>query len=217
MLIAIVGCDGSGKTTQAQRLQAMLNSMEYPTYLLDNWSILDKRSFSASNFIKATREEVATCISEMVSPSRVLFLFWMVSVTLSQTVRDRSAKSIFILDGYWIKYAAAELEYGVSPDIIRSLASAFPTPDMTLFLDVDVRTALQRKTGLNAYECGLGSASRNGFTEHQKKLRKRLQGWAREYGWNTISTSTLSIEAVAKAVGEQVLAAVARLVPSSDE
>ena len=188
MIIAFAGCDGAGKSTQVRRLERDLTAAGWRTEVVDRWEILDERKFPECRFLRATRDEVRVCNSEMEGPSRAMFLFWTLSVS-AQRMDLRDPSRIYLLDSYWMKHAAAELEYGCDPAWIEATVRGFPPADATLYLDVTPEEALRRKDELTPYECGRDPGlSPAAFLAHQAKLRRRLLGWAAERRWKVISS-----------------------------
>lgn len=183
MLIAFTGCDGAGKTTQVERLKQWLEERGYPVSIVDKWDLLDPRKFPECRFVRSSRDDVRLCIAEMNGFSRALFIFWMVGVTLTHEVLD-SERHVYLLDGYWMKHAAAEIEYGVDKQWVESTTRMFPAADLTFYLDVAPDAALARKSDVHPYECGRRATDEPGaFVTHQAKLRARLLEWCGERGW----------------------------------
>src|SRR5438552_1550945 len=117
MLIAFCGCDGSGKSMQVQRIRSWLDRDGYCVDVINKWDILDPVKFPECRFIRTQLDDLRVCIAEMDGAARAMFLFWSISLTLTKPDRDK----IMLADGYWMKHAAAELEYGCSPALIEAL------------------------------------------------------------------------------------------------
>jgi dTMP kinase len=188
MLIALAGCDGAGKSTQAKRVVQWLEQWGWQSEIVDRWHILDRETFPECRFIRSAREEVRVCNSEMEGLSRAMFLFWTVSVTM-QKLDLQNPSRVYLLDGYWMKHAAAELEYGCDPAWIEATIASLPPADLTFYLDILPDEALRRKPDLTPYECARNpSLNPDDFIRHQTKLRGRLRRWADEFGWESISS-----------------------------
>jgi dTMP kinase len=188
MLIALTGCDGAGKSTQANMLLQWLERRGWQSQVVDRWQILDPGMFPECRFIRASREEVRECNTDMEGLSRAMFLFWTLSMTM-QKLDPQDPSRIYLLDGYWMKHAAAELEFGCDSAWIEATIRCFPPADLTIYLDVLPEEALQRRPVPTPYECGRNSGLNAGdFIRHQSKLRNRLRGWVDQFGWKVISS-----------------------------
>ena len=188
MLIAFAGCDGAGKSTQVKVVRAWLEAAGRRARIIDRWDILDAEQFPECRFLRATRDEVRVCNSEMEGPSRGLFLFWTMSVA-AQRMDASDPDCVYLVDSYWMKHAAAELELGCDPAWIEATVRSFPRPDLTVYLDVSPEEALRRKPELTPYECGRDARlDPRDFLAHQTKLRERLRSWAHEWGWTIVSS-----------------------------
>jgi len=188
-VIAFAGCDGAGKSTQIGGLGRWLEEAGLRVEVIDRWDILDLAKYPECRFLRgATRDEVRVCNSEMEGPSRAMFLFWTMSVA-AQRIDPRDPSRVWLVDGYWMKHAAAELEYGSDPAWLDAVVRCFPPADLTVYLDITPEEAIRRKPDLTPYECGRDPArAPAGFLTHQAKLRRRLLGWAGERGWKVVSS-----------------------------
>jgi dTMP kinase len=105
---------------------------------------------------------------------------------------------LFILNGYWYKYAASELAYGVSAAAIAAAVADFPAPCSTFFLDLSPEEAWFRKGSGSTYERGLmrgGPAQENAdagrqFVDFQRRIRPHWEALQRQHGpWTRISAA----------------------------
>lgn len=188
MLVAFAGPDGAGKTTQVKRVSQWLEQAGWQTEIIDRWDILNADKFPECRFINSTRQEMPICIFEMEGLSRAMFLFWSVSLTMRKIdLADRSR--IYLVDGYWMKHGAAEIEFGCDPAWVEATVRCLPPADLTFYIDIDPEEAWRRKPDVTPYECARnGEVSFENFIIHQSKLRNRLLGWARDYGWEHVSS-----------------------------
>lgn len=188
MLIAFAGIDGAGKSTQVSRVHQWLEEEGWPSEIVDRWDILDEKKFPECRFIRSSREEVRVCNSEMEGLGRAMFLFWTISLVLDKIV-NRDPSRVYLLDGYWMKHAVAEIEYGCDPDWIDATVRALPAADVTIYLDITPEEALSRKPELTPYECARNpDLNPEDFLRHQGKMRTRLQRWAVDLNWEVISS-----------------------------
>lgn len=184
MLIALIGTDGAGKSTQADALTDHLQSLGTPVTRISMWDVLTDR-FPEARFITSPRAELRVCISEMRGTARVLFLFWMMA-TVFEDARRHAEGRIVILDGFWLKHAAVEVVHGVPRSLVEELGAIFPDPDLTFYLDVDPEVALRRKRGksITPYECGNDpSLSADAFLRHQRAVRLALSDMGEDRDW----------------------------------
>lgn len=188
MLVAFAGCDGAGKSTQVKRVRQWLEERGRRAEIVDRWDILDEEKFPECRFIRSSRSVVRVCNSEMEGLGRAMFIFWTISLTM-QKINRQDPSRIYLLDGYWMKHAAAEIEYGCPPAWIEATVRCLPPADVTLYVDVTPEEALRRKPELTPYECARNpELNPQDFINQQTKLRRRLLGWADEFGWETISS-----------------------------
>ncbi|TQV78932.1 hypothetical protein FKG94_13045 [Exilibacterium tricleocarpae] len=186
MLIAIVGTDGAGKSTQIEILKHSLTRLGLNTVVLDKWDALDCEKIHECRFISTPLRDFKNCVTEMDNRSRALFIFWLLGVTL-KTRDTESGGTVHISDGYWMKHAASEIVYGADNDWIMNIVSDFPTPDLTLYIDIDPHVALARKKDFTSYECGKDNTNAKlSFLNHQFKIKKILNTWCTDYKWTRI-------------------------------
>jgi len=136
--------------------------------------------------------------------SRAMFLFWTLSMTMEKLALQ-DFDHVYLVDGYWMKHAAAELEYGCDSAWIEATARCLPPADLTFYFDVLPEEALRRKSELTPYECARNAnLDPADFIRHQTKLRTRLRRWADEHGWEVIS-SLQDPAAITEQVGSSLL------------
>ncbi len=132
--IALEGIDGTGKTTLTKRLGETLSSV---------FEVYETREPSDTEAGRTLRESF---IKGRLSPMREAELF----------VKDRrihiereiepflSMGQIVITDRYFFSNIAYQGAEGVPMDKLKEMNSGFPLPDMVLYIDIDVDTALRR-------------------------------------------------------------------------
>ena len=201
--IAICGNDGAGKSSLVRGLQDILSERRIAYEVIDKWAILDAEVQPICSFIATDLETMRVRISQMPPPARVLFLMWSVAITSTPMRKDPD--NMVLLDGYWMKHAAAEIAMGGSHASIRGLVEMFPAPDLTIFLDIEPTDALARKRGhLTPYECGCDSSlSERSFLRHQAAVADILRRWSVDFGWARIDAGrsrTHVLDAAAAAV-----------------
>jgi dTMP kinase len=184
LIIAIAGCDGAGKSTQVKLLYDNLNKWGYDTFIVDKWDVLDSDTIPESRFINTSLDELKKCMVSMPGISRALMLFWTLAITLESKIRLTNRYKVLLLDGYWMKHAAAEIIFGCDLSWVLSTVAQLPAPHLTLYLDISSEDAAERKNSFNLMECGLrATQSREDFLSHQNLLRHQLTKWSDDFGW----------------------------------
>jgi len=206
IMLAIVGCDGAGKSSVVRSLKSRLGQ-QFQVRQIDKWDVLKSSIHPQYRFLVQDLPALRRCVSDMPEVTRTLFLFWMLHGTL--TPQATAGAEVVILDGYWPKHAASELLHSAQPKLVEMLCSLMPTPDLTLFLDVAPEVAYQRRiadveTPLVPYECGLDPAcSHSAFLRHQAATRAIMLEWCSRYNWTRIDAN-LDLALVQKAVFDSV-------------
>jgi thymidylate kinase len=210
VIVAIDGPDGAGKSTHVALLHDWLTEQGIASEVVSKWHVLDAQYHPDTRFLRGTElAEFRLCIAQMPSLARSLFIMWLYA-----EVVDRAAKvapgTVVILDGFWMKHAAAELAYGCDPRlvdaIVANMAAGIGTVDAVLYLDVEPEVALERKLqSLTPYECRLDmDRSPAHFIEQQMAIRSRLLEWADREGWLRVAASG-PLEATQREIRKLVL------------
>ena len=135
-LVAVEGIDGSGKTTQAERLVRYCDEKRL-TYILSKEPTSGKYGQlirnSASRGRLSAEEEL-----DILLKDRREHVEQVIQPALDQ-------EKVVILDRYYFSTAAYQGARGADPEIILSQNEAFaPQPDLLVILDVSPQTGLQR-------------------------------------------------------------------------
>jgi dTMP kinase len=214
MLIAFTGCDGAGKSTLVENVRQELMARGHAVTIVDKWDIFDVALFPECRFIGCDLEELRVCIAEMDGISRALFLFWSIAIALTRHELHDPTR-VFLLDGYWMKHAAAEIEYGCDESWVLDTVGRMPVPDLTIYLDVTPEVAVVRKKSFTPYECARRpDMDRGVFVSHQTRLRQRMLRWRDHFRWVTVSTTGGAVNVAAEVMG--IIDARLRRVPSGD-
>lgn len=191
MLIAFTGCDGCGKSTQVRRAAEWLTSSGATVRILDKWQIYDRTLFPECRLLGGSIDDFRECIAEMKGAARTLLALWPIVITAQSIEQLDGRCDVFLADGYWMKVAAAELEYGAPPALIRACIDQMRKPDLTLVLDASPERTLQRKLAaklLQPYECGCDAdLPHEKYLTQQGNIRSTLGRWADEYLWKVIN------------------------------
>jgi dTMP kinase len=135
-LVAVEGIDGSGKTTQAQRLARYCEEKRL-TYVLSKEPTRGKYGQqirdSASRGRLSAEEEL-----DILLKDRREHVEQVIQPALDQ-------EKVVILDRYYFSTAAYQGAHGADPELILSRNEAFaPQPDLLVILDVSPQIGLQR-------------------------------------------------------------------------
>jgi thymidylate kinase len=185
VIIAIDGPDGAGKSTHVALLAEWFAAEGVPCEVVSKWDVLDETLHPEARFLRGTRlSEFRVCIAEMPSLARSLFIMWLYAEALGQ-VAAAADDRVVLLDGFWMKHAAAELSYGCDPRLVDAIVAAMGSVDLVVYLDVVPDEALARKRGvLTPYECGLDAGLDTAkFLRQQASIRARMLDWAERDGW----------------------------------
>jgi dTMP kinase len=188
MLINIVGCDGSGKTTQIQLLKPwMEESFKRPVRLATKASVFDSDLFPGCKFFGGSYEEIAhKILPQLKRESRSLFLFYLCAMSVSH--RPPKPDEIVLLDGYWHKNLATEAALGVDPYWLQLVGSIFPVPDITILLEVEPERIVHRGLDYKPYECGFATdCDAHAFIETQTRVSSFLKSLAESEKWFVVN------------------------------
>jgi dTMP kinase len=197
MKIAIVGCDGAGKSSMTRFVERGLLTSGYSTRRIDKWDVVNADLHPGYDFLCSDLRNLRRRVSQMRSVTRTFFLFWTLHGTLSpERLVDTQ---VVLLDGYWAKHAASETLYSHCGALIDAAVKTLPVPELTIFLDVDPEVAYNRRisdatTPLVPYECGLDEHLRRGsFLSHQTACRQILTSWCASLRWVKIDANREAI------------------------
>ncbi|CAI0898486.1 MULTISPECIES: dTMP kinase [Serratia] len=191
MLINLLGCDGAGKSTQLKWLIPWLEKTTgLPVRTLAKRDALQAEKYPEARYFGCSyRTLMYEILPEMRGESRALFLFNLFAIQLCH--QPPAADEIVLLDGGWQKHVATEMALGLSETWLSQLIAPFPSPDLTLFLDVEpnVIIAWRRDNGDThaPYECGNQlECSDERFLEQMNKVYSILSRHAREQDWTRV-------------------------------
>lgn len=217
MLIAVDGPDGAGKSTHVALLRDWLLERGTSCEVVSKWDALDPERLPEHRFLRGTtREELRVCVAEMPTPARSMFILWMYAATAARAVH-LSASRLVLLDGFWMKHAAAELAYGADRRVVEAMVAAMPAVDAVFYLDVEPAEALRRKgDALTPYECGLDRRlDGSKFLWLQEQIRTTLLGWAHRDGWQIVPAGP--VDRAQADLRDRVRAALAGNLVTADE
>ena len=169
MFITLEGPEGSGKTSQIKELAAYLQSLGY--------EVLTTREPGGTDIGDQIRQVLVRLENQGLHPRTEILLFLAARAQLVEQVIKPAlaAGKVVLCDRYGDSTLAYQgYGHGLNMDALRSML-AFATdqlkPDLTLLLDLDVETGLQRKrkedewNRLDAYALAFHQRVREGYHE----------------------------------------------------
>lgn len=184
-LIALVGIDGCGKSTQARRLAGSPGPAGAPWAVTSVWDILADETLDTG--FTGGPEALRAYLSQLSSTARCLFIFHALSESFRRARAATSGPLVAV--GYTPKYAVVERLLGTPGGLVEALEAQFPRPDRTLWLDLDPEVAAARKPAFTRYECGGELPSPGAFARFQARCKERLSRRAEALGWVRIDAA----------------------------
>jgi len=169
VLIAVEGIDGSGKSTQVQRLAAALRAAGH--------DVVATREPSVGPFGQRIRAMVHS--GEAAAPEEELRWFL---ADREQHVREviepaLAAGKVVITDRYFLSTAAYQGARGLGAEaILKQCEERFPLPDLALVLDVDPALGLARARSRGAGLDGVFERE-----EYLERVAGLFRGFCRPY------------------------------------
>lgn len=182
MLVALVGIDGCGKSTQAIRLQEHWLATGRSVRVNEVWDILRDPALDAS--FAGNPQQLRSYLEQLDSVSRCLFIFHALHESFLRAQAEEA--EVLLVVGSVPKYAVVEELLGAPRPLIEALAALFPPPERTLWLDLDPAEAAARRDRYTRYECGGSDPSAQAFTAFQARCRGRLEARAQAEGWTRV-------------------------------
>ena len=187
-LIVIAGADGSGRSTQINRLVEWMEGCGHATIQVGL-----KRSTLVS-------EELERAQQGNILSRTTLSLFYATDFA------DRLEKEIMpalragfvvITDRYIYSLMARAIVRGAEPHWIRDVYNFALKPDIVIYLRADVDQLVRRvvqTTGFNYWESGmdlnLGDDMYDSFCEYQSRLLSVFDRMSGEYGFHVVETAS---------------------------
>lgn len=201
LLIVIEGTDGSGKSTQIERLKRWIEDQSYGV-MVSEWKT-SKFIADAINDAKERNLLNATTFSLLYAAD---FADRLENIILPAL----KAGFVVILDRYVYTAYARDVVRGHNIEWLKNLYDYAPEPDMVFYLDVPVEILLKRiigTTGLDYWESGrdigLSSDFYKSFQIYQGKCLDEYQKMIKEYGFISID-GTLSEKEIHKKIVSEV-------------
>ncbi|GLZ77311.1 thymidylate kinase [Actinorhabdospora filicis] len=140
MLIAVIGIDGAGKTSQAHDLAGWLRAWDWPVRYVPNQTLLPvRRALDRIAVEDGLRDHTelldADTMRLLAAGARLAQLHDALSDPAPVTVVDRYT---------YCQYAAARVLGAGNEDVLRRLNRELPTPGLVLYLDIEPEEARRR-------------------------------------------------------------------------
>ena len=206
MLVALVGIDGCGKSTQAGRLKDALQAAGRSVRATEVWDVLRDPDLDTS--FTGGPDALRGYLGQVGSTARCLFVFHALHESFRRA--QAAAPDVLLATGYVPKYAVVEELLGTPRDLLEALGALFPRPDRTLWLDLDPAEAAARRGTFTRYECGGAAPSAASFAAFQARCREELAARAQAGGWVRVDAGGDPDQVTAR-LREAVDAAVAAL------
>ncbi|MBQ8886453.1 MAG: dTMP kinase [Candidatus Gastranaerophilales bacterium] len=184
LLIVIEGTDGSGKSTQIEKLKRWIEDQSYGV-MVSEWKTSkfiadaindakDRNLLNATTFSLLYAADFADRLEQVIIPAL-------------------KAGFVVILDRYVYTAYARDVVRGHNIEWLKNLYDYAPEPDMVFYLDVPVEILLKRiigTTGLDYWESGrdigLSTDFYKSFQIYQGKCLEAYQKMIDEYGFISI-------------------------------
>ncbi len=184
LLIVIEGTDGSGKSTQIDKLKRWIEDQSYGV-MVSEWKTSkfiadaindakDRNLLNATTFSLLYAADFADRLEQVIIPAL-------------------KAGFVVILDRYVYTAYARDVVRGHNIEWLKNLYDYAPEPDMVFYLDVPVEILLKRiigTTGLDYWESGrdigLSTDFYKSFQIYQGKCLEAYQKMIDEYGFISI-------------------------------
>jgi dTMP kinase len=138
ILVALEGIDGTGKSTQAERLTALFKAQGYAVALF--------REPTVSPWGRRLREAMSEG-RRVLAPSQELDLFLQDRRydVAAHILPALAARQLVLMDRYYFSTIAYQGALGIDPDYIRRLNETFaPVPDLVFLLMIPAAEGLDR-------------------------------------------------------------------------
>ncbi len=177
MFITIEGPDGSGKSTQAQRLAEFLRQQGYPVLLT--------REPGGTSIGEQVRAVLSNLDNTAMHPRTEILLFQASRAQhVEELIKPHLEKGELVVCDRYADSTLAYQGYGHQADQVRlrqvvDYATGGLKPDLTLLLDLDVEVGLKRRAGgggwnrMDAYELAVHKRAQKGYYQLMEEEPQR--------------------------------------------
>lgn len=173
-VITLIGADACGKDTQIELLKKHFEAQNKKVQVITIWDSLSE--FASIKDKRSLQEIVEIFLLQYEAHARSFFL--LACLKNSEAKLDPT-NDIILLNGFYHKYWASEMSYGVESSFWEKNRSEFVISDKVFYLKTPVLECLRRKTSWSKYEQGLARFAANhqrvDKTVFQKNLHTHLE------------------------------------------
>lgn len=188
MFIAFDGMDGTGKSTQIERIRE---------YLSNSGKNIIKIDFGGMSYFNKYIKKIND--KEIIIPSEIReLIYYFEGMYTNINVIQKHKDDIVLIDRYYLSYYAYGLENGMSEDEIKFFTSNLIEPDLYFFLDCDAETTcsrIQKYRNFDAPELGYNYENTEADDQTVKKHFIDFQKKIRNNYLNHLSTNHILIDA----------------------
>lgn len=197
--IVLTGPDGTGKSTLCEKLKKELTGK---ILICSAWDAMELMSTANPQSQLDSKEQIQKYLKQSDQASRIFFLFH--AIARSEQEARRQQPDFLLYDGYWYKYAVAEMARGGDKAKILRAAELFPRPDLVFYLDIEPKAALERKKQPSMYESGGAEKNREEeFLKFQSSMYNYWKELKHNFGWTNIN-SQADLESVFKSIMDKI-------------
>lgn len=171
-VITIIGADACGKDTQINFLKDHFTGLGKSVQVISIWDSLQE--FQDLEDKKSLKTVVETILLKYEPHARSYFLLACLKNSLSRIQKE---KDVVILNGFFEKYWASEVTYGVDSNLWSKAISDFIPSDTYVYLKTPAEVCLGRRSSWSNYESGKGrsvSGKQKTLEEFQTELHRNL-------------------------------------------
>lgn len=172
-LIVVTGADACGKDTQIASLVQHYADLGQHAQALTIWDSL--QDFSHIEDKKTLMDVLDSFLMKFEPHARSLFLLSCLRNSLDKI---KSQSEVVILNGYFYKYWASEMSYGLAKSFWQNeVQGLLPVPEKIFYLRTPVEQCLSRRLKWSQYEQGLARSLHKkalNFNEFQHNVHKNL-------------------------------------------
>jgi len=177
MIIALMGNDGSGKTTIGKELHRILKE----TFFFKDVEYREEFNYFILKYIfRAFKKQISSARKEFLNrqnrQKRKIFYIWPYLVWIDQILaycyyRIFKRHKILILDRYAYDFLMSWEHLGYSNWFVRWLYKHFPKPDIAIILWCDPQKAYERKKDTHSYPLEFYIAQTNKYLSFAKEMQ----------------------------------------------
>jgi dTMP kinase len=207
-IITIIGADASGKDTQVELIKNHYEKLNKKVQVITIWHSM--ADFTVVKDKKLLQEIVETFLLKYEAHARTFFLMACLKNSMEKITIDND---IVLLNGFFHKFWATEMSYGVESEMWEKNICTFINVDKSFYLKTPVDVCLDRKTDWTKYEQeyyqspsleGIYQLQAMYATTFQTNLHAHLENIVSKTKNLVVLDGTQSIEAIFNAIIKQL-------------